>query len=236
MSPRIRRFLVVLIAVATVAFFWLKVDDLTDTAVRNQHAATVNEQRLETAEQQVAALAEQLRAVGERPVVQPGDVPEPVPGPPGEPGTVGPPGRAPSPTEIAAAVRAYCAEGRCDGRSATPTQVRAAVLRYCDARGRCRGPAGAQGTQGPRGAPPDDEQVAQAVAAYCAERDGCRGPRGEPGTPGAEGPRGEQGPGGRSAYPFTFTFTVEQNPARSTTYTVACRAADEPCTVTSSEE
>lgn len=139
------------------------------------------------------------------------------------------------------AVRAYCAGGRCDGQNATTGQVRAAVLEYCDARGECRGPAGEQGNpgedgqdgaagaQGPPGPPPSDAQVAQAVATYCSSRNECRGPQGPAGD------RGPSGPAGKSAYPFTFTFTVRQNPVQSTTYTVTCETAGEPCTVTTQD-
>lgn len=233
MTPWIRRLLIGVIGLATVAFFWLELDGLTETAVRNQRAANVNEHRLEVAESQVAVLADQLRALGERPAVEPRDVPEPIPGPQGEPG------RPPTTEEIAAAVRAYCAGGRCDGQSATAGQVRAAVMEYCNARGECRGasgqpgepgPSGADGQDGsdgatgPQGPPPSDEQVAQAVAAYCAAHNGCQGP---------QGPPGPAGPSGRSAYPFTFSFTVRQNPAQATTYVVECRTPDEPCSVTS---
>lgn len=78
------------------------------------------------------------------------------------------------------------------------------------------GESGAPGAKGDTGAP------------------GPAGPAGEPGPAGPGGPAGPPGPAGpagQSAFPFTFSFTVQQNPAQATTYTVTCRA--DGCTVTS---
>ncbi|GAB2762158.1 hypothetical protein [Nocardioides pakistanensis] len=193
--------------------------ELVDTARANADAA--------------AALAEQVRRLGERPVAEPTEVVEPVPGPRGPRGEQGEPGRAPSTAEIRSALAAYCAGGRCDGRSPTTAQVRTAVLTYCDARGQCRGPAGEDGADGQPGAagadgrdgmdapPPTQEQVDAAVVSYCNANGGCRGP---------QGPRGEQGPAGVSAVPFSFTFTVDLNPVQSRTYTCTITDPDQPVT------
>ena len=196
--------------------------ELVDTARANADAA--------------AALAQQVRELGERPVANPTAVPDPVPGPPGARGPrgqQGEPGRAPSTSEIQSAVAAYCAGGRCDGHSPTTTQVRTAVLTYCDARGDCRGPAGEDGTDGdagPAGAdgrdgtdapPPSQAQVDAAVASYCTANGGCRGP---------QGPRGEPGTPGVDAVPFTFSFTVDLNPIQSRTYTCTITDPDQPVT------
>lgn len=72
--------------------------------------------------------------------------------------------------------------------------------------GNAVGPKGEKGDQGPG---PSSEQVAAGVADWCTPRGDCIGPA---------------GPAGQSAFPFTFAFTVQQNPAQSTTYTVTCTA------------
>lgn len=97
----------------------------------------------------------------------------------------------------------------------------------------CRGNEGTRGKRGKQGAPGEDSTV--------PGPQGERGPRGAPGEDGPQGPAGERGPAGppgpqgergESAYPFTFTFTVQQNPAQSTTYTVTC--TPDGCTVSES--
>lgn len=55
--------------------------------------------------------------------------------------------------------------------------------------------------------------------------DGAPGPAGPPGPKGETGTTGPPGPAGESAYPFSFTFTVQNNPSQSTTYTVTCNSA-----------
>jgi hypothetical protein len=210
------------------------------------HLSEAAERNSEIAE----ALAQQVRQLGERPVVQPTATPQVIPGPIGEPGRrgpMGPVGPAPSAAEIQSAVAVYCASGRCDGRDPTATQVANAVAAYCDGRGECRGPAGSDGTDGEDGAlgapgadgqdgadgrdapPPTQTQVDQAVATYCDARGGCRGPKGDRGEPGADGADGA------SAVPLTFSFTVQHNPVQSTTYTCVVTAPGQTVTCTSDD-
>lgn len=60
--------------------------------------------------------------------------------------------------------------------------------------------------------------------------DGAPGPQGEPGPPGPQGELGPQGEPGASAFPFTFSFTVQGNGVgQPTTYTVTCTQSG--CTV-----
>lgn len=59
---------------------------------------------------------------------------------------------------------------------------------------------------------------------------GLVGPQGEVGPEGPQGQPGADGKDGQSAFPFVFEFTVETNPAQSTTYTVSCDQGG--CTVT----
>jgi hypothetical protein len=145
---------------------------------------------------------QQLIRAGEEPVEAPvaGE-----PGTPGVPGEPGADGRPPTASEIREAVAAYCEPTNCrgpEGRGVTPSQVAAAVAAFCNARGECRGRAGASGVNGrngvdgadggpgPQGPPPTDAQVDAAVAAFCAGGRcvGATGPAGPPGQPGAPGP------------------------------------------------
>lgn len=124
------------------------------------------------------------------------------PGPPGPTGPAGPQGQqgdGPTPEQVAAAVAAYCAGGRCAAPPSDP-QVTAAVVAYCSA-GRCTGATGSTGSTGatgatgqagqtggvgpagPQGPGPTTEQVRAAVDAYCAEN-GCTGPQGATGQTG----------------------------------------------------
>jgi hypothetical protein len=140
--------------------------------------------------------------------VEDGADPVLVPGPPGEPGPPGPVGDDGSPGP----------RGAPGARGPAGVPGEAGVDGLAGVRGET-GETGAPGAQGEIG--PQGEQ----------------GPAGPPGPPGPTGPQGERGPAGergqpgQSAYPFTFTFVVEQNPVQSTRYTVTCTA--EGCTVAS---
>jgi len=191
---------------------------------------------------QDSALAEanrRLELAGEQPVTTPD------PGPAGEPGQVGPvgpPGPPPTTSQVLQAVALYCSNGSCAQRPTTQ-QVASAVASYCGARSECSGPrgrpgvgldgsdgqpgaTGAQGDKGDQGPPPTAEQIAAAVTDYCSVNDRCRGPQGPAGTD------GQDGADGQSAFPFTFSWTVQDNPAHSTTYTVTC--TPDGCNVTES--
>lgn len=132
-------------------------------------------------------------------------VPTPEPGPAGEPGIVGPAG--PPGTDGKA--------GR-DGKDGSD-----------GARG-ARGLRGIPGLDGRDGAPGQDGTDG------IDGQDGQDGAQGPPGPAGADGQDGADGKDGQSAFPFTFRFTVQQNPAQSTTYTVHCTA--DGCTVTTDQQ
>jgi hypothetical protein len=108
----------------------------------------------------VDALYEQLRALGEDPVVEPGkstpgaEGPQGPTGPQGVPGVEGP---APSAADVLSAVNAYCASI-----------------------GGCRGADGAPGTNGTNGQPGESVVGPQGPA-------GPAGPQGDEGIPGANG-------------------------------------------------
>lgn len=175
-----------------------------------------------TNQAQDAALAEANRRLTEA-----GQQPVPTP----EPGPAGQPGPGPTDAQVAAAVAAYChTTGVCDGRAPTAQQVSSAVSSYC-AGGRCVGRPGVSGQPGEEGGTgaagatgpgPTSDQIAEAVATYCADGR-CTGPAGADGVNGTNGQNGANGQDGQSAFPFTFTFTVQTNPAQSTTYTVTCQ-------------
>ncbi len=55
---------------------------------------------------------------------------------------------------------------------------------------------------------------------------GPAGPAGPPGPQGEQGVPGTDGQDGADAVPFTFSFTVQQNPAQSTTYVCTITQAD----------
>jgi hypothetical protein len=240
MSPRLRvaAYVVLItlfagVVVSMLTRLAMEVDAARVDAERAERIAAANE---DVAEQNTAAvekLARQVRALGGKPVVEPSEVPEPMP-PSADPPTV----VLPTVAQVAAAVLDYCSSGRCrgaDGASASSTQVSAAVSRYCTG-GRCRGASGSPGAdgqdgaqgepgadgqpgpQGERGPGPTDEQIAAAVASYCAEGR-CQGP---PGPQGERGPAGEPGRGIASltcdsATPFTLTLTYSDG--TSETYT-----------------
>jgi hypothetical protein len=204
---------------------------------------TVVSQSDQIHEQQVTnAAQDQALAEANRRLTQAGEQPVTTP-PAGPPGAVGERGPGPSDAQVAAAVASYCQVSRsCGGKLPTAQQVAAAVSSYCRG-GACvghAGPAGRPGVAGAAGAPgspgetgpaPTTAEIAAAVTAYCSGGR-CTGPTGPAGSTGSTGPAGPAGRDGEDAVPFTFRFTVQDNPAHSTTYTVTCTADD--CTVTTS--
>ncbi len=242
-------WVVALAVIALIVWMLATIGRLSDDAVQTQEeldtakgqAGEVFESLTETNAAQDAALAEanrRLRRAGEAPVTTPPS-PEVVVGEPGATGaTGGRGGRGPAgptgatgPTGPRGATGATGATGPAGERGLT-----GAV-----------GPTGKAGEPGPPGVDGDDGVDAEGFigpagpAGPQGER-GEQGPRGEPGAPGRDGadstvpgpvgPVGPVGEPGRSAYPFTFVFTVQNNPVQATTYTVTCTAPGEPCAVT----
>lgn len=156
--------------------------------------------QLDQSKQNQAALANQVKALGGTPVVEPKRGDPGTPGAPGPQGRQGVPGSPPSAAQVAAAVASYCTGGRCAGKGPSSAQVAAAVSAYCNAKGQCRGPDGVPGSQGspgsdgsdgsdgqqgpagPQGPGPTDAQVAAGVTAYCGQDSKpCQGPTGAQG-------------------------------------------------------
>lgn len=181
---------------------------LEETTTRLDQAQVERQQLVRTAEsnaEAAAALARQVRALGEKPVVQPSTLPTPLPGPPGQPGTQGPQGPA-GPAGLLGPVGPVGPQGipGLMGPQGEPGPT---------------GPAGADGAPGPKGDP---------------GAMGPEGPTGPAGPPGDRGPQGPAGPAGEDAFPFTFTFTVQTNPAQSQTYTCTITDPAEPVVCTTS--
>lgn len=172
-------------------------------------------ERLDNEHAAAQTLAEQVKRLGGKPAVEPGEAP------------AGPPGPAPTQTQVRAAVADYCAGDRCKP-VVTRSQVNQAVANYC-ANGACRGrdgvstdgtdgkpgadgTDGTDGTDGPPGPGPTDEQIAQAVADYCADSK-CVG---KPGADGKDGTSITDVTCDRGTGTFVFTFSD------GTTRTVEC--------------
>lgn len=97
-----------------------------------------------------------------------------------------------------------------------------------------QGPAGALGTKGEAG--PVGESGTDGSTGPAGEP-GATGPSGPPGPqgePGATGPKGDTGDPGTSAYPFTFSFTIDQGPLQDKTYTCTLEEPGTPVTCTES--
>ncbi len=112
-------------------------------------------QQLDEERAKVDALFEQLQALGEDPVVEPG---EPSPGSPGPSGPTGPQGvpgedgRTPTAAEVLAAVNAYCASvGGCRGADGTPGSPGTNGTDGASGPAGSAGPPGANGTNGADG-------------------------------------------------------------------------------------
>jgi hypothetical protein len=222
MRSRLNAILPVLVMVAiglALAYIGHRVStldhDLDESkADRANLRALLNEQ--ESASQ---TLAEQVRQLGGKPAVEPGD-PKP-----------GPAGPAPTEAQVRAAVADYCGTGNRCKPTVSRSQIAEAVADYC-AKGACigdRGRDGKDGSTGPQGPGPTSDQIATAVAAYCAGGK-CTGPAGKdgkdgaPGAPGKDGAKGDTGTSvsgvecDRGTGTFVFTFsdgssrTVECSP------------------------
>lgn len=127
----------------------------------------------------VDALYEQLRSVGEDPVVEPGGSSPSSPGPSGPTGPQGVPGD--------------------DGRAPTAAEVLEAVNAYCASVGGCKGVPGTNGTNGTNGQPGESVVGPQGPAGA----DGTPGAAGAPGR----GVAGVSCVLGESGTAFRFTFT-----------------------------
>lgn len=109
----------------------------------------------------------------------------------GDTGDTGPAGPPPTPAQVAAAVRDYCATGLCRG-AVTTTQIQQAVRQYCLQHNRCKGPTGVTGATGQTGAT---------------------------GPSGTDGKDGKDGIDGQDAVPFSFTFVINSGiPGQEETY------------------
>lgn len=249
-SHRTSVILAVIFVILTLFTVW-QIWGIQRDLEREQLRSDMLAEKQQNTEEVAGLLEQQIRDLGERPVVNPKDL-ETVRG------DRGPQGPGPTQTQVVLAVAEYCGDGRCDGQNPTATQVANAVALFCSNRNDCRGPQGAAGEDGQNASP---EMVAAAVADFCAARDGCRGPQGEQGPPGPAGADEPDDPDPDDpeiqdeeiqdpevddpdpASPFSFTFTVPGNGLgqSDSTYTVTCAnegTDEEPryaCSVTEKE-
>lgn len=152
---------------------------LANTALRDELGGALDDLAASRAE--TSALYEQLRALGEQPVVAPGEVDGDSAGTQGPPGIQGVPG----------ARGEQGAPGTPGARGPAPTaaELAAAVADYCAANGDCRGPAGAAGAPGATGP---------------------TGASGAPGPAGETGAAGPACPGGYSLAYVWLSVATEQ--------------------------
>lgn len=206
-----------------------------ELAAEQSYAATTGQQ-----------LANQVRALGAKPVVVP---PTPVQG---QTGATGPTGPGPTQQEIDDSVSRYlAAHPPANGQNATPGMVAAAVAAYLTANPPQPGRPptadeisaaasayiqahasdfqGATGATGQAGADATDAQVAAAVSAYCSAHNDCAG---------ATGPTGAQGAQGASITDLAFVrdssgqcqvVVTLHDPASNTDSTVTHAAGDAAC-------
>lgn len=132
----------------------------------------------------VDALYEQLRSLGEDPVVEPG---KPTPGAEGPQGPTGPQG-VPG----------------VDGRPPSAADVLSAVNAYCASVGGCRGTDGQPGTPGKPGADGQPGAPGESVAGP----QGPAGPAGPQGDAGPAGPQGDEGIPGANGVSVTGVSCV----------------------------
>jgi hypothetical protein len=182
-------------------------------------AARENQERLarsaENNAEAAAVLAEQVRELGERPAVEPTQLPEVIEGPPGEPGQRGQRGPQGPSGDV----------GETGDRGPRGYMGRVGE----------RGPQGEMGPRGEPGATGPKGEPGEPGATGATGPQGPPGPAGERGPQGPPGPAGSNGSDGRDAFPFTFSFIVEDNPAQSTTYTCTITDPAEPATCTSDD-
>lgn len=157
--------------------------------------------RLDEQRDASATLAEQVKALGGKPVVTTsGDV---VMGP------QGPRGPGVTPAQVRAGVDDWCSVGdRCKPPGPSRQQLYAAVAAHCAA-GNCQGPRGLKGDKGDKGDTGEQgpgvtaAQVSAGINTYCSN-DSCRGPKGDTGDKGEKGDKGDKGDAG-SVAPGTYT-------------------------------
>lgn len=165
------------------------------------------EERFENSTDQTQALIRQVRALGEKPVVLPAQIP-------GPPGVAGPQG----PTGLPGPVGAQGQPGLPGEKGPPGPSGRDGA----DGRDGVNGRNGADGQDGPPGPPGADGQPGEAGPPGPQGPPGTKGDPGAPGAPGGPGPKGDTGPPG-PLKDFIFTFTIDKT-VGSDTYTVSCRA------------
>lgn len=178
---------------------WVAVIGSLGASVAGARQVNGLQHKAETRDLTIAALVDQLNALGETPKVSvPPEVVQGAPGaqgergPQGDPGATGPEGRPPNGSEIATAVEDYCRFDVCDGPVGP------------------QGEAGSPGTNGSQGTPGAQGAQGPTGPAGATGAPGAQGPAGTDGAPGADGAQGAQGdPGAQGPQgPSPSSFTI----------------------------
>ncbi|GAA4075793.1 collagen-like protein [Nocardioides kongjuensis] len=139
--------LVTLIVAMSVLSVYLVLDRVTDRLAAAEEKAQANGKRADDALATAQALAEQVRLLGQQPVVEPDDPPAGAPGAPGLRGPMGPPGPR----------GASCVEElgypRCRGAAGSAGATGATGQAGVDGAAGPAGKDGKDGAQGPQGDP-----------------------------------------------------------------------------------
>jgi hypothetical protein len=167
----LRPLLIVAILLAAFGLYYVQ--------VQNRRALVAVTTSQQTASQQAKALANQVKSLGKVPVVNPAEIPTPIPGPQGaqgDPGNEGPIG----PQGVPGSLGPVGPRGAMGLAGRTPP-----CLLLPGACQGATGPAGATGKPGADGTPGVDG------------KDGAKGDQGEPGKDGKDGVDGKPGADGK---------------------------------------
>jgi len=165
---------------------------LISSLVSLRDQAAHNADDIDRVEAANRVLAAQLEAEGVEPAAPPADGDAqivPIPGPAGDDGDTGRPGRDCNPLLWPV----------CIGPQGEPGEPGASPPAPDDGRD------GTDGSDGADGRPPTGQEIAAGVAAFCADGR-CQGPQGPPGAAGPAGATGAQGPPGPAPSSFSFTW------------------------------
>jgi hypothetical protein len=166
MTPKQRKFGWVIVVSAFLLVGYMMLDDLTDRLNTAEANSGANRALATDAAEKADALAQQVRGLGEVPVVTPPSAPAaaaspstrfvPVPGTPGNPGPVGAPGSPGAPgtpgTPGEAGEKGGVGAGGSTGSTGQPGEPGADGKDGSDGKDGAQGPAGADGENGTNGA------------------------------------------------------------------------------------
>jgi hypothetical protein len=252
-AHRLLYLMVALVVVGIGALGWLYVSQSQHAQAQDQRISRLVDLGNDAAKQS-QVLADQVKALGATPIVQPA---QPAPSGPTVIQTVPIPGPGPTQAQIDAAVAAYiAAHPPAAGKNATPAMIATAVAEYLTANPPTPGrpptvqeiataaanwfTSHASEFQGPPGKAATDAQAVAAIDAYCSAHAKCAGPPGATGAKGDSGPQGPQGPQGVSFTDLRFVrsssgtcqaIATFHDPATGKDSSVTHSAGDAACPV-----